>query len=88
MEKADNTKELELNFPAKWQYKIIMQKEHDAKKIIKEVLKDRNFEIKKSQNSSKGNFTSHSLETTVNSNEDRKALYGALKQHKNIKFVL
>ena len=88
MEKVDNTKELELNYPAKWQYKIIMQKEHDAKKIIKEVLKERNFEIKKSQNSSKGNFTSHSLETIVNSNEERKALYDALKQHKNIKFVL
>ena len=88
MEKVDNTKELELNYPAKWQYKIIMQKEHDAKKIIKEVLKERNFEIKKSQNSSKGNFTSHSLETIVNSNEERKALYDALKKHKNIKFVL
>ncbi len=88
MEKVDNTKELELNFPTKWQYKIIIQKEHDAKKVTKDILKDKEHKITKSQNSSKGKYTSHTLEVLINDHEERKAIFEDLKKHKDIKFVL
>ena len=88
MEKVDNTKELKLNFPTTWQYKLIMEKEHDAKKIAKEILKDKEHKIKKSQNSKKGNYTSHTLEVLVDNHEERKAIFEDLKKHKKIKFVL
>ncbi len=88
MEKADNTKELKLDYPCNWQYKIIIAKEDDAKKIAKEVLRDREHSTKKSNNSSKGKYSSHSLEVLVHSGDDRKALFDKLKQHNKIKFVL
>lgn len=88
MEKVDNTKELKLDFPAKWQYKIIMQKEHDAKKIAKDILKGKEHKITKSQNSSKGNYASHTLEVLIDDHKERKAIFEDLKKHKDIKFVL
>ena len=88
MEKADNTKELNLHFPTIWKYKLIMKKEHNAKKIAKDILKDKEHKIKKSQNSSKGNYASHTLEVLVDNHEERKAIFEDLKKHKDIKFVL
>jgi putative lipoic acid-binding regulatory protein len=67
---------------------MIVEKDDNAKKIAKEVLKDRTHTIKKSQNSSKGKYSSHSLEVLVHSGDDRKALFDALKKHDKIKFVL
>ena len=88
VEKVDDTKELKLDYPCNWQYKVIVNKEDNAKKIAKDVLKDRVHTIKKSQNSSKGKYTSHSLDILVHSSDDRKALFEELKKHDKIKFVL
>ena len=88
VEKVDDTKELKLEYPCNWKYKMIIDKEHNAKEIAGEVLKDRVHSIKKSQDSSKGKYSSHSLEVLVHSGDDRKALYEALKKHDKIKFVL
>ncbi len=88
VEKVDDTKELKLEFPTIWHYKLVMQKENDAKKILKDVLKNREHKIKKSQNSSKGNYVSHTVEVLVDSHEERKAIFDDLKKHKEIKFVL
>lgn len=88
VEKVDNTKELKLDYPCNWQYKMIIAKENSAKKIAKEVLGGREHSIKKSNNSSKGKYSSHSLEVLVHGSDDRKALFEKLKQHDKIKFVL
>ncbi len=88
VEKVENTKELKLDYPCNWQYKMIIDKNDDVKKIAKDVLKERIHTIKKSQNSSKGKYSSHSLDVLVHSGDDRKALFDALKKHDKIKFVL
>ncbi|MDX1809351.1 MAG: DUF493 domain-containing protein [Sulfurospirillaceae bacterium] len=84
----ENSKELKLDYPLVWEYKIILEKEHDAKLVGKEVLEDREHSIKKSQDSKKGKYISHTLKVTVHSDEDRKAIFQALKEHLKIKFVL
>ena len=86
--KVDDTKELKLKYPCNWQYKMIIAKEDSAKKIAKEVLGDRDHHMKKSNNSSKGKYSSHSLEVLVHSGDDRKELFDKLKKHNKIKFVL
>jgi len=88
VEKVDDTKELKLNYPCNWQYKIIVGKNDDIEEIAKDVLKERSHTIKKSQNSSKGKYSSHSLDILVYSGDDRKALFDTLKKHDKIKFVL
>jgi len=87
VEKVDDTKKLKLDYPINWKYKIIIAKEHDAKNIAKEILQEREHHIKKSQNSTSGKYSSHSLEVLVH-DDDRKALFEALKKHKHIQFVL
>ncbi len=86
--KVDNTKELKLDYPTNWKYKIILEKKQNAQQIAKDILKKREHKIKKSQNSSSGKYTSHSLEVLVHSDDDRKTLFDTLKEHKHIKFVL
>ena len=88
VEKVDDTKELKLEYPCNWQYKMIINKDESAKKIAKEVLGERSHNIKKSQNSSNGKYTSHALEVLVHNTDDRQSLYEALKKHDKIKFVL
>lgn len=84
----ENLGELKLEYPLVWEYKVILENGHDAKIIVKEVLASREHSLKKSQNSAKGKYTSHTLKLTVHSDEDRKALFHTLKQHQKIKFVL
>jgi len=88
VEKVDNTKELKLNYPCNWQYKMIINRDNSAKEIAKEALGDRAYSLKKSQNSSKGKYSSHTLEILVHNQDDRKELFETLKNHDKIKFVL
>ncbi len=88
VEKVEDTKELKLDYPCNWQYKVIVGKDDNIKEIAKDVLKERVHTLKKSQNSSKGKYSSHSLDVLVHSGDDRKALFDALKKHDKIKFVL
>ncbi len=79
---------LELEYPCDWKYKVVIRCEQDIKTIIREVLEDRKHGIKPSKQSSKGKFTSHSLEMVVHNDEDRKNIYKLLGDHQHIKMVV
>ena len=83
-----NLKELKLDYPCKWEYKTILESYQDAGEIIKTVFCGRKYDIKKSNNSKTGKYQSHTVSTLVHSEDDRKALFDELKNHKSIKFVL
>jgi len=83
-----NLKELKLDYPCKWEYKTVLESHQDADEIIKTVFCSRKYDIKKSNNSKKGKYQSHTVSTLVHSEDDRKALFDELKNHKSIKFVL
>jgi len=85
---VDNTQELKLNYPCKWEYKIILEASLDIKSITKNLLDEREYVLKKSQNSKKGKYSSYTLSILIHNVEDRKMIYDCLKQHKSIKFVL
>ncbi len=82
-----NSKELKLEYPCDWEYKTILESHHDAKEIIKNLL-SRDHKIKESNSSKKGKYQTHIVTTQVQSDDDRKALFEELKNHKSIKFVL
>ena len=84
----DNSQELKLNYPCNWEYKAILDAQHDINEIIKSVFDEREHSIKKSQNSKKGKYSSYTITTLVHSSDDRKIIFETLKQHKLIKFVL
>lgn len=83
-----NSKELQLNYPCNWEYKTVLESSYDIKEIVKDVLGDKEHSIKKSNNSKTGKYHSHIVSTLVNSDDERKAIFDNLKNHKFIKFVL
>ncbi|WP_024955021.1 HP0495 family protein [Sulfurospirillum arcachonense] len=84
----DNLQELKLTYPCHWEYKAILETQHDIKEIVKSVLNEREHSIKKSQNSKKGKYVSYTIKTLVHNDDDRKSVFEELKQHQSIKFVL
>jgi len=79
---------LELDYPCKWCYKIVIKDEHNGNKIAKEVFDTKEHTIRKSKTSSKGKFKSYSIDTIVDNEEQRKDLHKKLTQHKHIKMVV
>jgi len=83
-----NQHKLELDYPCSWKYKLVIRKEHNMNKIIKEILEDRKHGIKPSKVSKEGKFKSYTLDLIVEDEEDRKALYQILGDHEHIKMVV
>jgi len=83
-----NQHKLELDYPCNWKYKLVIRKEQNIKKIIKEVLEEREHGVKPSKVSKEGKFKSYTLELLVHNDEDRKALYQVLGDHEHIKMVV
>jgi len=79
---------LELDYPCNWTYKLVIRKEQNMNKIIKEVLNQREHGIKPSKTSSKGKFKSYTLDLIVENEDDRKDLYKILGDHEHIKMVV
>ena len=83
-----NEHKLELDYPCNWKYKLVIKHEQNIKKIIKEVLDEREHGVKPSKVSAKGKFKSYTLEVMVHNDTDRKDLYQILGDHEHIKMVL
>jgi putative lipoic acid-binding regulatory protein len=79
---------LELEYPCNWCYKIVVRNEHNASKIAKEILKDRDHKVTTSKVSKKGKFKSYNVDLTVHSDDDRKDLHQKFNDHKNIQMVV
>ncbi len=83
-----NKEKLVLNYPCSWAYKVVILDSKNMKKILKDILGQREYQLKASKVSSKGKFKSYNLELLVHSDDDRKELYALLGDHKDIKMVL
>lgn len=83
-----NNHKLELEYPCKWCYKIVISKDHNGNKIAKEVFCDREYKVTKSNVSKKGKFQSLNINIEVFSDEDRTGFHKKLGEHKEIKMVL
>lgn len=83
-----NKHKLKLEYPCSWCYKIVILHEHNAKKIAKEIFKDRDHVVSQSKVSSKGKFKSYNLELTVHSDEDRTTFHKILDEHHHVKMVV
>lgn len=83
-----NKHKLELNYPCKWLYKLVVLEKTDIKKVVESLIDKREHELKQSKVSSKGKYKSYSLELLVHNEDDRKELYNILGKHSDIKMVL
>ncbi|MDR1976304.1 MAG: DUF493 domain-containing protein [Campylobacteraceae bacterium] len=83
-----NSKELALDYPCTWRYKVIIAASGDIKAVVKRVLKEREHTLKFSHKSQKGGYESYNLEVLVFDAGDRAALYEALQADADVKFIL
>jgi putative lipoic acid-binding regulatory protein len=81
-------KELGLNYPCNWEYKLITDSSDDLKSSIKELLGNRNYKLVFSKKSKNGKYDSYILSLLVHSDKDRKNIYESLKKDKNIKIII
>ncbi|MDR2081111.1 MAG: DUF493 domain-containing protein [Campylobacteraceae bacterium] len=83
-----NPKELAIEYPCVWRYKIIIVSQSSINDIVKEILKGREYNIKFSHESKNGGYKSYNLDIPVFNGEDREALFRALEAHSDVKFIL
>jgi len=83
-----NDKKLELDYPCSWEYKLIVLENCNIKKCIKDILLEREYNLKLSKTSSKGKFKSYTLQMLVHNEDDRKEIFSILGEHQGIKMVL
>ena len=81
-------KKLELVYPCNWCYKVIATDGEILKKAVDEVILEREYTLKHSNNSKGGKYVSMNLDLLVHNEDDRTFIYDALKKHQDIKMVL
>ncbi|MCP4176930.1 MAG: DUF493 domain-containing protein [bacterium] len=79
---------LEIIYPCDWSYKIIGLTEDSVKKAVSDIFNKTAFTINKSKQSKTGKYVSFSVNTTLQSAEEKDSLFKKLNNHKDIKFVL
>lgn len=82
------SKELILNYPCIWEYKLITIADANIQKILSNILKNREYVINDSKTSKKCVYKSYSLKLEVTSDEDRKGIFENLQKEDSIKFIL
>ena len=83
-----SSKELAIEYPCSWRYKLIVNSKSDIKTIMKRVLKDREYTVNFSHESRNGSYKSYNLDIVVLDGKDREGLFEVLKADSDIKFIL
>lgn len=81
-------KELGLEYPCNWEYKIITDSKDKLQKLIAELFGKRNYKFEFSKKSKNGKYDSYVFSLLVFSDEDRKNIFEKLKKDTNIKIII
>ena len=84
----DSSCKPEINYPCKWQYKIIGESATVITELVAEIVHERDYSLTRSNVSSGGRYVSMSLELTVDSEERRLELYRLFADNPTVKVVL
>jgi uncharacterized protein len=79
---------LELEYPCKWEYKLIGKEEEGIKKMALVIAEGRAFSLNISNKSSSGKFVSVTLEVLVYNDDERVYIYEELRKSKHILYIL
>lgn len=83
-----NGQKAKIEYPSEWEYKVIILKDADIKEIVKDILLEKEYKLAQSNTSKGGKYKSYNLTTLVNSDDERGAIFEALKQDDRVKYVL
>jgi uncharacterized protein len=79
---------LELEYPCKWEYKLIGKEEEGIKKTAVDIAGTKPFSLNISNKSSSGKFVSITLEVLVHNDDERVYIYESLRKSKHILYIL
>jgi putative lipoic acid-binding regulatory protein len=78
----------DLLYPCRWVYKIIGDDEDALRCAAEEVVQAREHTVSLSRRSARGNYCCLNVGVVVHNDEDRVAIYEALRRHPAITLVL
>jgi putative lipoic acid-binding regulatory protein len=78
----------EINYPTKWEYKIIGSDVDEMIKAVDNIVKEFDFELVPSNISKKANYFSIKVIVFVPTEEFRDKIFKELTEHPAIKFVI
>ena len=78
----------EINYPTKWEYKIIGSDVDEMIKAVENIVRDFEFELVPSNISKKANYFSMNVIVFVPTEEFRDKIFKELAEHPAIKFVI
>ena len=81
-----NNKKPKINYPTRWEYKVIFDASDEAEAKVKDIVKDREFKLVFSKFSKDKKYASYDLAVLVLSEEERLEIFSALKHE--AKYVL
>jgi len=82
------TDKAEIEYPCAWNYKIIGLDVEALQKAVAMVLGAQQYLLTHSRSSTGGKYQSMSLETVVETEERRNAIYNSLKNHAAVRMIL
>lgn len=77
-----------IEYPCLWPYKVIGRDEGKVRQAIIALTGDENLAVNRSNTSSGGKYLSLGFEIMVLSEEERNAIYSALKNHPDIMIAM
>jgi uncharacterized protein len=78
----------EINYPCSWAYRVIGTDAVPMKNAIESIVSKKRYELKDSNQSSGGKYTSMALSLVVDSEEERLSIFDSLKASDEIRMVL
>lgn len=82
------SKKLELEYPCRWQFKLIGEDEFQLRKLVDEVLGERDYKLSLSNTSSTGRYRSLLLALEVASEHERHKLGERFQRSEHVRMVL
>ncbi len=78
----------DIEYPCRWEYRIIGESEADIRTAIATVVGAREYTIAPSHASAGGRYLSFAIEVAVADEAERLAVFAALREHAHVRYVL
>lgn len=78
----------EISYPCRWEYRIIGEDEVALRAAVAMVAGDRAHTVAHSRASGGGRYLSLAVEIAVDNDNERLAVFAALREHPHIRWVL
>ena len=88
MKQLSENERPEIRYPTQWKYTVIGPDREGLEAAIAEVVEERSHTVSPSNVSSKGRYCSLTLDLIVVNEDEREMIFGRLRDHAAVKYVL